>query len=330
MRARHTDAEPSMPPAVRHRSSGDLLADRRLETARAYAAGGDVVAAVELAEQALELAPTWIAGHFTLADFLEAAAVAGGDTAADFRDRAIAAYREVLRLDPADGCGAGLRLARLGAVPVPAAPPSAFVRDLFDDYAGRFETSLVGALGYRGPERIGRLLDTHAAGRRFERALDLGCGTGLMARVIRERVGRLDGVDLAPAMIARARAGGLYDGLETADVIAATAARPPASLDLVTAADLFCYLGDLGPIFAAASRAVAPGGLFAFTTEAADDDEPGGDVILRDSLRWAHRRSYLDRVADAAGFHVVAIEIAMLRRDRDRELPGHFALLTRS
>jgi predicted TPR repeat methyltransferase len=315
-----------MPPlSSRLLSSGDLVADRRLELARDYAAAGEAGAAAELMEQALELAPGWAAGWFALAEFREAAAATGEDAI----DGAAEAYREALRLDPEDRCGATLRLALLGVGAMPVAPPTAHVRDLFDGYADRFEASLVGALGYRGPEMIERLLDAHLSGRRFGAALDLGCGTGLLAPVIRARVDRLDGVDLAPAMIAKARAGELYDGLEVADAVAAMAARPPASLDLITAADVFCYLGDLSGVFAAAARVAAPGAVFAFTTEAVVDDEAGDEVVLRSSLRWAHRRSHLERVAAATGFDVVAIETTLLRRDRGTDLPGHAALLVR-
>ena len=353
-----------MPPshARHHLSSGDLVADRRLEMARDYALGGEPAAAAELVAQALDLVPDWAAGWFALGEFREAASARAGDAATEagdagpgapvdprrdgggrgaaeatspadaaaFRDGAIAAYREALRLDEADRCGATLRLARLGAAPAPDAPPAAHVRDLFDGYAERYEASLVTALGYRGPELIGRMLDGHAAGRRFATAFDLGCGTGLVAPVIRGRVDRLDGVDLAPAMIAKARAGGLYDGLEVGEVVAAMEARAPRSIDLVTAGDVFCYLGDLTPVFAAVARVAVAGAVFVFTTEAVADDEPGADVVLRDSLRWAHRRRHLEEAARAAGFEVTAIEAAVLRRDRGADIAGHVALLTRS
>ncbi len=321
-----------MPPlSSRHLSSGDLVADRRLEMARDYAAAGETIAAAELTEQALELAPEWAAGWFALGEFREAAAErAEADGDAERRAGAIAAYREAARLDPDDRCGAALRLARLGAAPVPDAPPAAHVRDLFDGYADRYEASLVSALGYRGPALIERMLDAHAPGRRFAHALDLGCGTGLLAPVIRRRVDRLDGVDLAPAMIAKARGGGLYDTLEVADVTAAMDARTPASLDLVTAGDVFCYLGDLTPVFTAAARVTSGGAVVVFTTEAVGEEEVGGEVVLRDSLRWAHRRSHLERVAAATGFVVVAIDKETLRRDRGRDIVGHAALFTRS
>lgn len=50
--------------------------------------------------------------------------------------------------------------------------------------------------------------------------LDVGAGTGLLGRALRDRGfrGRLDGIDLSPEMLAQARAKGIYDDLVTADV----------------------------------------------------------------------------------------------------------------
>ncbi|MBP0573367.1 tetratricopeptide repeat protein, partial [Mycobacterium tuberculosis] len=133
-----------MAPTV-HRSSGNLIADRRYAYARDMAADGLHREAAEVIEQALELAPDWAEGWIGLAEAREKA----GDG-----DGAIAALREALRRDPADRLGAALHLARLGAAAAPAAPPPAYVRDLFDAYADDFETALVDRLGYRGPAQI--------------------------------------------------------------------------------------------------------------------------------------------------------------------------------
>ena len=301
-------------------SSGDLVADRRLEHARGYAAAGEPAAAAELTEQALEIVPAWAAGWFELAGFHEAAG---------HRDAAIAAYERALALDAADACGAGLRLARLGARPTPAAPPPAHVAGLFDGYAARFEEALVGRLGYRAPAVLAAAIAAVAPGRRFRHGLDLGCGTGLMAEALAGSVDRLDGVDLSAAMIAVAARKGLYATLEVGDVTAALAARPPAALDLVIAADVFCYLGDLAPVVAAAARAAAPGAIFAFTVERWD----GGDAMelhLGDSLRYAHTRSHLERVTTAAGFAPLHLEETVLRRDRDADVGGLVAVFTKT
>src|SRR5688572_591446 len=94
-------------------SSGDLVADRRASYAAALAQEADNTGAAELMEQALELVPSWAAGWCLLGDYrLEAGDGAG----------AIAAYRELARLDAAGQFGAALKLAALGAAPAPRGP----------------------------------------------------------------------------------------------------------------------------------------------------------------------------------------------------------------
>lgn len=306
-----------LPPASRL-SSGDPIADRRLSHARDYAAAGEPAAAAELMEQALEIAPDWAAGWFSLGSFREAAAATAG---------AIAAYEHAIALDATDRCGAALRLARLGARAVPDVPPAAHVRDLFDGYAARFEDSLVERLGYRAPILLAEAIERVAGDRRFDHGLDLGCGTGLMARALAGRVVRLDGVDLSPAMVAVARASGLYDGLAVGDLVEDLARRPADGLDLITAADVFCYLGDLSAIFAAVARAARPDALFVFSVESAGE---GDEVRLADSLRYAHGRGHLEAAARAAGWTRSWIGQETLRRDRGVDVAGFCVVLTRS
>jgi len=301
-------------------SSGDLIADRRLGHARDYFAAGEPGPAAELMEQALEIVPDWAAGWFELGSFREAA----GE-----REAAVAAFERALALDADDRCGATLRLARLGARARPEAPPPAHVRDLFDGYAARFERSLVEGLGYRIPGRLAALLEAMAPGRRFAAALDLGCGTGLMAEAIRDRVDRLDGVDLSPAMVAEARAKGLYDGLAVGELVADLDGRAEASFDLVIAADVFCYLGDLAPAFRAVARGLRSGGLFVFSVEALED-EAGDEVRLRDSLRYAHGTRHLLRAGATSGLAEVRMEPTVGRRDRGQDVAATVAVFTKS
>ncbi|MCE1234757.1 MAG: methyltransferase domain-containing protein [Hyphomicrobiales bacterium] len=299
-------------------TSGDPTVDRRIAHARGYAEAGEPAAAAELTEQALELAPTWAAGWFLLGEFREAAGARTG---------AIEAFERARTLDPSDRFGAVLRLARLGAAATPDTPPLAHVRDLFDGYAARFEESLVGRLGYRAPERLAEALTAVAGARRFARGLDLGCGTGLMARALAGRVERLEGCDLSPAMVAAARASDLYAEVEVGDVVERLSAREARSLDLVTAADVFCYLGDLGAVFAAAARALTADGVFAFSVEADGEDDT---VRLGDSFRYAHGRGHLVRRAVEAGLVVAHLDRAALRRDRDADVGGFVVVFTKS
>jgi predicted TPR repeat methyltransferase len=161
---------------------------------------------------------------------------------------------------------------------------------------------------------------------RFGRALDLGCGTGLMARALRDLCGGIRGVDLSPRMAALARATGLYEEALAGDLVAYLEAQPEGGAELVVAADVFVYLARLEPALAAAARALEPGGLLAFSVQDASGDEP----VLGDDARFAHPPSYLRRAAREAGFAPALIEAASTRQDRGAPVPGLVAVLERT
>lgn len=294
------------------RSSGHPAADRRYDYACGAAADGDHATAADLCEQALDIAPQWAPAWFALGE---------ARTALCESDAAEAAFRRALDCDPQDSQGAALRIARLRGA-TPARPPDAYVRDLFDQYAARFETHLVRDLAYCGPailrEAIVRACALAGRETCFGAALDLGCGTGLMAREMRDACASIDGVDLAPAMAARARASGLYGAVEAGDMEAFVALRRDASVDLVMAADVFVYCGDLAPVFAQSRRVLALGGLFAFTLQQAQS----GDYELGADLRYAHSRAYLTRLLQSCGFEILVCDDVSVRQDRGVAVPG--------
>src|SRR3984893_17849898 len=197
-------------PARLFLSSGDLIADRRFDFARDLQLKGDLVAAADLLLQATELAPGFASAWFTLGEIRQTL----GE-----REAAIAAFCKARDVDPDDCHGASLRLMLLGAEKLSDMPP-AYVRALFDQYAPKFESALVGDLGYRGPALLFKaVLATRAAARKpafFKRAIDLGCGTGLAATAFAKEVDHFIGIDLSPRMIEKARATGLYAELEVA------------------------------------------------------------------------------------------------------------------
>jgi len=95
----------------------------------------------------------------------------------------------------------------------------------------------------------------------IRRAADLGCGTGRIGAWLRAHgVGRVDGVDVTPEMLAAARARGVYDGLQEADVCAT--GLEGSAYDLATASLVDEHLRDLRPLYREASRLLRPRGLF--------------------------------------------------------------------
>lgn len=295
-------------------SSGDPAADRRVDFALMLFAEGDYPGATETLLAALEMVPGWGLGWFQLGEFYEAA----GDMAA-----AIGAWRTALALDPADHSGASLKLTLAGAEDA-TVMPGAFVEMLFDQYASKFDQALVNGLGYRAPVLLEAAI--RATGReRFSLALDLGCGTGLMGERLRPMCDRLEGFDISAEMLRKARGKGVYDRLEKADLQNFSYAGPPP--DLVTAADVFIYLGALDGIFPAVCRLLAPDGLFAFSVERLDAED---GFALQPSRRYAHSETYLRRILSDSGLTPVSVRTERIRDDRKEPVQGLIVTASRS
>ncbi|MCX7302980.1 MAG: methyltransferase domain-containing protein [Hyphomicrobiales bacterium] len=288
-------------------SSGDILADRRADYAEMLFGSGEAGPAAELMLGALELAPAWAMGWFRLGEFHEAA----GDM-----DAAAEAWGMAGKLDPADRAGATLKLAIAGKADAGDAPPSAFVEALFDQYADKFDHALVETLGYRVPDLLGDAITVARPGR-FGLALDLGCGTGLMGERLRGSCDRLEGFDISTEMLRKARAKGVYDRLEKADLQHFSYAGPRANL--VTAADVFMYVGALEGIVSTVAGLLAEGGLFAFSVEKL---ETGDGFALQPSRRYAHAETYVRRVLSEAGLRPVSLERHVIRQDRGEPVAG--------
>ena len=299
------------------RSSGDLAADRRFLWADASRAEGDWAAAADLFSQAVELAPGWAAGWHACGEALARV----GRTA-----EASAAFRRCLMLEPQDGLGAGLALARLEGQAVTAMPAD-FVAGLFDGYARSFDRHLTQALAYRGPQIIVAALATVRQPLAFGAVLDLGCGTGLLAQALAGTAEVIDGVDLSPGMLEVAHDKGLYRDLAAGDVTAHLEGLPAdRRYDLIAAADVLVYIGDLGPLFAASTRGLAPGGLFAATVQARQEEGYG----LGADMRFHHSARYLRDTAAAAGLEVRHLAEAVTRTDAGRDVPGLVVVLARA
>lgn len=206
----------------------------------------------------------------------------------------------------------------------PPPPPLVYAGALFDQYADEFQDHLLAQLNYAAPETL--LKPLLSDGRRLGLALDLGCGTGLCGRLIAPHADAIDGVDASRAMVERARASGAYREVAHGDLLGFLRAGA-APADLIVAADVFIYVGPLDEVFAAAAARLAAGGSFAFSVEQAD---PGRDLQLRPSLRYAHSRQLIERLAAAHGLVVQAIEAGPIREEQGRSVMGWYAWLRRA
>jgi predicted TPR repeat methyltransferase len=156
--------------------------------------------------------------------------------------------------------------------------------------------------------------------------IDLGCGTGLVGVEIAPHSRRLVGIDLAPNMIEHARGRGIYSELCCTDILTALRQEEEsrARYDVVTAADVFIYVGKLDEVIPAIRRVLNSGGLFAFSAEAAEAVGRSAPEGYRLGLmgRYAHREDYLRGLAEQNGFHVELLRKTRIRFEHRQPVEG--------
>ena len=232
-------------------------------------------------------------------------------------DKALEIFRSLDVSGLADRADLAGAIARAETMRTARRSDAGYVRHLFDQFSADYDQRMLGQLGYAAPHILAELADLVMAGREDLDILDLGCGTGLAGLAFRPRAARLDGIDLSPAMIEKARARGVYDSLAVADLEAALAAPGPA-YDLILAADTLVYLGDLAAVFAAAAARLAPDGFFLFTLERADCQT----FELGPKRRWRHSEAYVRDMAARTGLGVAGLMQAAPRSEAGQPVPG--------
>jgi predicted TPR repeat methyltransferase len=200
----------------------------------------------------------------------------------------------------------------------PEQPPRAYVVNMFDAYAVRFEAHLVGSLAYRTPQTLREMLGALNMRRVFERTVDLGCGTGLAGVTFRDLTRELVGVDLASKMVSQAAGKAIYDRLDVADVVEFLDSEKD-KFDFFIAADLLGYLGALDTLFTAMASRARPGAILALSAEIS----VGADYELTSSGRYAQSRDYLERQLGRVGGRVLACETHPMRLQAGQPVDGY-------
>ncbi|MFN7103562.1 MAG: methyltransferase domain-containing protein [Pseudorhizobium sp.] len=241
-------------------------------------------------------------------------------------DAAVAAYREVLEIDPEDHGGAAVRIASLGRGDAPPRAPDAYVETLFDQHAESFEDILVEQLGYAVPVMVRQRLQELELGP-FKRMLDLGCGTGLTGGTLRDMVDDITGLDISENMIEIAHEKDLYETLYVGEVEDFLEDNDDEPFDLITATDVLPYLGALEPMFFGAAENMLVGGLFVFSSETLPEAVMAGrPYMVGPHQRFAHSEIYVRERLAATGFEIVEISGINVRMQDGEPTPGHLVI----
>ena len=160
---------------------------------------------------------------------------------------------------------------------------------------------------------VGYFLDL-AAIQPGEVVLDLGSGSGMdsfLAAVQAGDGGRVIGVDMTEAQLAKARSLAAEHGFDNVDFRAGYIEQPPVedgTVDCVVSNGVINLSPDKSAVFAAAARAVKPGGRLALADIVTDVQLPEG--VTCDAALWAAciggamQRDGYRAAVEAAGFRV--------------------------
>jgi predicted TPR repeat methyltransferase len=131
-----------------------------------------------------------------------------------------------------------------------------------------------------------------------QRLLDVGIGSGLSAQLFAKAGLEVHGLDFSPAMLALCQAKGFAAGLTQHDLQQAPWPYPAGGFDHVVCCGVLHFIGDLEGIFSETARVLAPGGVFAFTTQLpgalSDDRQSYQQRVVGGFAIFAHAPAYVE------------------------------------
>ena len=222
-------------------------------------------------------------------------------------------FQQALRLNPDSGKAQYLLNMIEGVTPQRA--PSDYVTGLFDFYAPKFEEHLVDILGYQTPQKLKEFLFEHTSARHFPNIFDLGCGTGLMGSIMHPHCEAIFGLDLSSRMIQEAKKKNIYTELFQEDIFSLSELNIP-KMNLVIAADVLVYIGNLEPLFSALPPTMNDGAYLLFSVEECPED-----FVLGTEARFLHSLQHI-HTSLPSSIQIVATQRAPLRKNNDLWVEG--------
>ncbi|HKY61728.1 MAG TPA: class I SAM-dependent methyltransferase [Gemmatimonadota bacterium] len=194
--------------------------------------------------------------------------------------------------------------------------PIVDVREGYGEWVLTYDETVHEEMDLRLLERL-RTMDWSAS----REALDLACGTGRIGAWLRERSPTdIDGVDMTPEMLERARRRGLYRTLRLADVT--DTGLPDHAYDLCLQSLADEHLPDLDPLYEEVTRLTRPGGSFVIVgfhpqflmagVPTHFKRAPGNDVTIRS---YVHLLSDHVKAARSRGWSLLEMDEGLVDDD---------------
>ena len=267
--------------------------------------------AEELLKQAIALKPDYPEAHNNLGATLKELGRL---------NEAEASYKKAIALKP-DYFSAKHMLAALTGETTPTAPRD-YVERLFDNYAAKFESSLVDDLEYKIPRIISNMVRKESKFDFLGSIMDLGCGTGLFGEEIKKFCEHLEGIDLSQKMLDKAKKKNIYNKLIKQDILTYLS-NESLSFDYFISSDVFIYIGDLSDVFRLIKSRNKTAGKLAFSIE----DYDGDSFFLEQSGRYSHSKKYIESLCEKFDYKLRHFENLALRKEKNQYIRGGLYLL---
>ena len=261
--------------------------------------------------QAITLKPDYAEAHCNLGNTLKEL----GRLA-----EAEASFTRAIVLNPDFGAAKHILASLVGKTTTTA--PRDYVEGLFDNYAAKFENSLVKNLEYKTPRAIAEIIIKSSKLDLLGSILDLGCGTGLFGVEIKQFCENLEGIDLSEKMLRQAKGKNIYNKLIKEDIVDYLS-NSSLNFDYFVATDVFIYIGDLSDVFRLIKSRNKTGGKLVFSTE----DCEGDGFSLEQSGRYSHSKKYIQGLCETFGYELCHFETHALRKEKNNYIRGGLYLL---
>lgn len=221
------------------------------------------------------------------------------------------AFAKALKLNPANEEARYLLAIASGkSMPkseLPKKIPFSIIKDQFEALAPTFSSAEIEQYKYEGHALLCNAVRSALVPGKIDHiVLEPGVGTGLCGPLLRDIAANITGVDFSPAMLAEAmkvvdeKGRKIYDSLVKREVQDFLTDAPDNGYDVVIAAGLVSYLGDLQPFFEQSARIVKKGGGVVALT--ADKLEGDGDYEFDpETGRFRFSQTYLSGLAAKYG-----------------------------
>ena len=208
------------------------------------------------------------------------------------KSKAVECFEKTLKLSSKDLLGATLQLATLGKRKIPVKTPEKFMREFYKKKSKNWD-NFEKTNTYRGHLLIENAFKkTHITSKKID-ILDMGCGTGSLAKILRPYARTLVGVDLSPDMLFKAEEICLYDALYKKD-LNQYLSEVLNHYDTIVAAAVLIHFYDLDNIFLLIKESLKLNGKFIFSIF----EETKKKKDLNSFLMYAHSDNYITSLAN--------------------------------